>query len=570
MLQQLRIKHFAVIKEVTVDFDKGSSVLTGETGAGKSILLDALSMVLGDRADKTVVRHGQERADIIAIFNISQQADAQAWLDEQDMDSDDDVILRRTISKEGKSKAFINGTPCTLQNMRALGEMLVDIHGQHEHQSLMKTDVQRQRLDRFANNDALLEKLAVQLKELRKTKKSLLELQGPEDDRDDRIALLAFQIDELEKLALQENEWQQISEEHKRLHNGGRLLDTANRALHQLYESDADSVHNIISRVQHEFVDLAALDPKLQAISDSLETTSIHLRESIDTLNQYTDSLDIDPQRIEWLDNRMSAIHDICRKHRLEPEQLDEFNEKISLEHTRLNNAGDEISQLETQLQSQLNAYLKTAKQLTQVRQEAAAKISQQVSEYMQAMGMPGGQFSIEVSSEDILAPDSSSPDFSKLSSLSSHGIDTVEYQVSSNPGLPLRSLRKVASGGELSRISLAIQMATVEAETIPTLIFDEVDSGIGGGIAEVVGQHLSQLAEHRQVLCITHLPQVAAQAHHHLFVRKASEDTAITESEVNKLSQQERIEEVARMLGGIELTEQSMLHAKEMLKIAS
>ncbi len=557
MLNQLRINHFAVIDEVIVDFESGSSVLTGETGAGKSILLDALSMVLGDRADKTAVRHGHDRADITAIFDIADQPAARDWLKEQEMDVDDDVIMRRTISSDGKSKAFINGTPTTLQSMRTLGEMLVDIHGQHEHQSLMKGDVQRQRLDRFAHNESLLHTLQAQQQSIKATQKALKELQGPSDDREERIELLQFQTDELEKLAIQENEWENITEEHKRLTNGGRLLDTANRAIYQLYESENDNVNSILGRIQYEIDELSDVDPKLKAVSENLETTTINLRESVDALNSYASSLDINPQRIEWLDQRMTAINDLCRKHRVEPEALNTLFETLSHELERLSSAGDNIEKLQQELSKQREAYMSTALKISTSRKKAAKKISEQVSQYMQAMGMPGGQFAINI--------DSNSDD-----NLTAHGLDNIEYQVSSNPGLPLRSLRKVASGGELSRISLAIQMATVEAETIPTLIFDEVDSGIGGGIAEVVGQHLSQLAEHRQVLCITHLPQVAAQAHNHLFVSKAASDSSTTKSEVNKLTQEQRIEEVARMLGGVELTEQSLLHAKEMLKIAS
>lgn len=568
MLKNLHISDFAIIDEIDIDLETGMTALTGETGAGKSILLDALGLVLGDRADTGVLRENAQRADISAGFDIRHLAEARNWLRENELDlpgEDHACILRRTIGSDGRSKGYINGSPVTLQHLRMLGEMLVDIHGQHEHQSLLRREVQRQRLDDYGNHEPLLSQLADIYARWHKAFNSMSELRTAEQDRTRRLDMLRFQAQEFDQLQLSENEWESLQEEHQRLAHASKLLEGTQRTLYALYDDD-DALYSVLSQHTRRLEELAAVDPALNAIVESLNGALVQIDETSDELRGYLDRLNLDPARLEWVESRMSAIHDLTRKHRVEPEALLEIAREIREELDMLEHADERLAQLDAECRQLASSYLDCAKSLSERRQAAAKKLSKAVTEAMQSLGMSGGRFEVAVTAKPC--------DPASGEGFSPTGPDTIELLVSANPGQSPRPLSKVASGGELSRISLAIQMITANTESIPTLIFDEVDAGIGGGIAEIVGAQLRQLSEtshaktaaQKQVMCVTHLPQVAAQAHQHLKVDKVPGKGKTVRTEIRKLTSRERTDEIARMLGGVEITETTLLHAKEMI----
>lgn len=572
MLKNLHISDFAIIDEIDIDLETGMSALTGETGAGKSILLDALGLVLGDRADTAVLREGAQRAEISATFDIRHLADAGNWLRENELDLPGEeytCILRRTIGNDGRSKGYINGTPVTLQHLRAVGEMLVDIHGQHEHQSLLRREVQRQRLDDYGGHEVLLSQLVDIYARWRKTFDKLSELRAAEKDRSQRLDMLRFQVKEFEQLQLGENEWASLQEEHQRLAHASKLTEGSQRALYALYDDD-DALYSALSQHTRRLEELATVDPALNAIVESLTGALVQVDEASDQLRGYLDRLNLDPARLEWVESRMGAIHDLTRKHRVEPEALLEVASDIREELDLLEHADERLATLDAECRQLIRAFLDCAKNLSERRQVAAKKLSQAVTEAMQHLGMSGGRFEAAITAKSC--------DPATGEGFSPTGLDIVELLVSANPGQSPRPLSKVASGGELSRISLAIQMITANTESIATLIFDEVDAGIGGGIAEIVGAQLRRLSEtshaktaaQKQVMCVTHLPQVAAQAHQHLKVDKVPGKGKTVRTEVCKLTERERTDEIARMLGGVEITETTRLHAEEMIARAA
>ncbi len=554
MLQSLHIRDFAIIDRLEIEFSPGMSALTGETGAGKSILLDALGLLLGDRADAGSVRHGCERADISATFDLSACAAARNWLAGRELDSDDDCQLRRVISREGRSRAYINAAPVPVAALRELGEHLVDIHGQHEHQSLLRRDLQRQLLDNHGGHHKLLDRLKALHRDWRDTRKTMQHLLGDDRDRDTRLEFLNFQLRELETLAPQPQEAEQLHRELGRLSNAGQLIDTCRRHLQQLYEDDA-SAHGLLGKAVDDLAALTELDPAFRDAGELFNNALIQLAEGIDQLRSYEAGLELDPERLQWVERRLDALHNAARKHRIEVEQLPAFYQALQDDIAGLERADEKLAALEKQQAELEQAYRKTARQLHNKRCKTAQRIAIQVSDAMQALGMQGGRFDIAVSDSD-------------REELSDHGNDRVEFLVSANPGQPLKPLNKVASGGELSRISLAIQVVAAQDTEIPTLIFDEVDSGVGGAVAETVGRQLQTLGMHHQVLCVTHLPQVAAQAHNHLQVQKIRDDDT-TQTRVERLSAQQRVDEIARMLGGQTITDSTLRHAEEMLLMA-
>ncbi|MBN1377953.1 MAG: DNA repair protein RecN [Gammaproteobacteria bacterium] len=559
MLKHLRIQNFAIIDELELEFGPGMTALTGETGAGKSILLDALGLVLGDRADSNSLREGSQRAEICATFDIRNHVEANQWLQQQALDCDRECILRRVISLDGPSKAFINGSPVTLQSIRELAEMLVTIHGQHEHQALLKRDIQRQRLDDYAGNQSLLEKVNSAYAQWHEQQTRLNHLQSAEQDRTARLELLRFQAQEFELLALVDNEWSALLEEHQRLAHASKLLAAATEALTVIYDDD-ESLHHTLSQQQQHIQESSHYDATLNNIAESLSGALIQIDEAAGQLRDYLSDLDLDPGRLEWLEDRMGAIHDLARKHRVEPEQLPDVAAMVTTELSDLEHADERIESLTAECARLRQAYVDTANMLSQARHRAAEQLSKAVSASMETLGMKGGQFQVELSARTI--------NIDNGDGFSVNGIDIIEYQVSANPGQSLKPLSKVASGGELSRISLAIQMITASNEPIPSLIFDEVDAGVGGRIAEIVGNHLRQLGEQRQVFCVTHLAQVASQAHNHFRVLKLTVQDAMqhTQTRVIPLNEEERINEIARMLGGVEITETTRNHAEEMI----
>ncbi len=550
MLSHIHLKNFAIIETLDLELKSGMTALTGETGAGKSILVDAIGLVLGDRADSGVVRHGAEKAEITLSIDIEKLPSAQHWLAEQDLDADDQCILRRVISSNGKSRAWINGSPCNLTMLRQLGEQLVDIHGQHEHQSLMKKDMQRQLLDDYATHQPLLDKTAKAYHEWKQLNDKLKQLTSQNSDYQAKLDLLRFQTQELDELQLGENEAAALEEEHVRLSNAGQLIELTASSVMQLYDADEQSVYSNISDILQRLEEASQLDAKLKEPLEMLQNVQILIQEASDSLRHYQASVALDPERLDWVNNRLSSLHDLSRKHQTSPEQLFNKWQLLHQELAKLDSDEYNLDALQEKCEASEARYRKLAAQLSKSRAKAALKLSKGVSTAMQTLGMEGGKFIIKLDNRDNFA---------------AHGLDEIEFQVSANPGQPPKALVKVASGGELSRISLAIQMIAAQRLTLPALIFDEVDSGIGGGIAEVVGKQLRKLGDKRQVLCVTHLPQVASQAHNHYKVTKIK-SSKTTSTGMLVLNQSQRIEEIARMMGGVEITESTLNLAKEML----
>jgi DNA repair protein RecN (Recombination protein N) len=553
MLKHIRIRNFAIIDHIDIEFSAGMTALTGETGAGKSILLGALGLMLGDRADSDNVRSGSSKSEISAEFDIASLPHIKEWLKEKDLDAENnDCLLRRRLSEDGRSRAFINGTPVPLQDLRELGEMLVDIHGQHEHQSLMRNDMQRQLLDDYANHKNQLAELKSIYQQWKKTSSEFKQLQSDSKDRNDRLDLLRYQVNELNELALQDNEHTSLRNDHQRLANADKLASSCQQALMALYDADDGNIYSQLSQQINVIESASEDDHQLSPANDMLNEARVQIEETASLLRDYLSSLDSDPQRLAEIEQRLDSIHNLSRKHRVEPDQLPDVHTRLQQELSNLDNADENLLTLEKQTQELQQKYLGLADTLSRSRHKVALTLNQKISEAMQTLGMGGGRFEIKVTTD-------------KAGEFAAHGLDVIEFNVAANPGQPAKALAKVASGGELSRISLAIQMITAQQGRIPTLIFDEVDSGVGGGIAEIVGRHLRVLGQSRQVFCVTHLPQVASQAHHHLRVQKHTENNETT-TQVIALSEKERVEEISRMLGGLEITKQTRAHAKEML----
>jgi len=557
VLKQIYIRDFAIITELELDFSTGMTVLTGETGAGKSILIDALGLVLGDRADSDTVRHGAKRAEISALFDIETMPHITAWLDEHELDEEGECILRRVISANKGSKGYINGRPAPLQIMKELGEMLVDIHGQHQHQSMLKPDIQRISLDDFAKH----QKLATHTKETyqhwKETRSQLDALRQAARDRDARIELLRYHVDELEQLALGENELKQLEEEHKRLANGSNILSQCTTTLAALYEGEEHDTLTVLNRNLSDLESLREVDPRIAAVCDLLSEAAIQIQEGCNELRHYVDNLDLDPQRLDSTEQRLSSIYDIARKHHIDAEQLPSLLDELSHELDQLKNADVQLEELQKQLAQLAQQYHGQATKLSKQRQTAATKLSKSVTEIIQQLGMPHGQFQINLQARDNKQPEPHP-----------HGLENISFEVAANPGQPPKALNKVASGGELSRISLAVQVLLSSSQQIPTLIFDEVDTGIGGGVAETVGRQLRTLGKSHQVMCVTHQAQVASLGHQHLHVSKKTDGTS-TQTKIQLLTPEQQQEEIARMLGGMEITQQTRAHAQEMISKA-
>ena len=556
MLSHIYLKDFAIIEQLDLELKSGMTALTGETGAGKSILIDAIGLVLGDRADNGVVRHGSEKAEITLTVELDDTPTAQKWLIKQELsdDSEEQCILRRVITSKGKSRAWINGTPCNLSMLRELGEQLVDIHGQHEHQSLMKRNMQRQMLDDFADIDnsqkKLLDKTSFAYSKWKALESKLILLTNQNSEHQAKLDLLRFQTQELDDLDINENEASQLDEEHAKLSNSGQLLDVSSLSVLKLYDNDEQSIYSSINGVLQQLEEVSQLDSTLKEPLELLKIAQIQIQEATDLLRHYQESVSLDPERLNWLNDRISLIHELSRKHQSSPELLYIKWQSLQKELKELDSDEYDIDALQIKQEIYKKSYQNIARKLSNARKKSAEVLSQGVSQAMQKLGMEGGIFVISITPNETFT---------------SHGIDNIEFQVSANPGQPLKPIIKVASGGELSRISLAIQMIVAQRITLPALIFDEVDSGIGGGIAEVVGQQLRKLGHNRQVLCVTHLPQVASQAHNHYKVTKLK-DSKNTTTGMLVLNNNQRVKEIARMMGGVDITDATLDFAKEML----
>ncbi|MDE0743174.1 MAG: DNA repair protein RecN [Woeseiaceae bacterium] len=550
MLRSLQAKNFAIIDEIDIVFSEGMIVLTGETGAGKSILVDALSLVLGERGGANLIRDNNKRAEFTAEFVIDEHAKAKTWLSKQSLDDDHDCVLRRIVNPDGRSRAFINGNQVNLQTLKALGELLVDIHGQHFHQSLGKTDVQRELIDHFGDLIHIKDDVKNAFNKWSLLAKKLLTNDALNKDRDARIDLLNFQYEELNTLELQENEYNSISLEFTKIHNIEKLNNGINQVLNNLQDSEITNAESLINNSVKSLESLIEFDHALKDAKNLLEEASIQSSEAADYLRRYCSSIEFDPEKNRRLDERINTIKTIARKHRVEPSELHTVYEKIKNELNELKNIEANQKNLNRDIDEAKNHYTKLAKELSRLRIISSNKLSKAVTKAMSSLGMPDGQFNINITSNNAI---------------SSHGMDDVIFLLSANPGQAPQSIAKIASGGELSRMSLAIQVIASEGNYIPTMVFDEVDSGVGGAVAEMVGRRLSELGVNRQVLCVTHLPQVASQANSHFRINKLS-DGKSTKVHVTQLNKDSRIGEIARMLGGIEVTERTRDHAAEML----
>jgi len=549
MLRRLTIRNFVIVDRLELDFEAGFGALTGETGAGKSILLDALGLTLGGRADSAAVRAGRDKADIVAEFDLRASAPLEAWLLAQDLPADDGaVILRRVVEVGGRSRAWINGVPVTQTQLRDAGDRLADIHGQHAHHALLRGDAQRTLVDTHAGANALASEVAAHyrqwqhLLELRRTAES--DSAASERERE----LLAWQIRELDELAFNPEEWAQLDAEHGRLAHAAGLIEGADEALAALGDAEL-SVGSQLRHINVRIDAMAGIDPGLADVRELLTGAAIQVDEALHELRRYRERLDLDPARLAQIERRIELVTSLARKHRVAPEALPALHAEWTRKLDDLAARADPARLAEQERRAR-DEYETAAQRLSAARKPAAAALSDAVTEAMQTLAMAGGKFEV------ALEPEAAG---------SAHGFEAVEFRVAANPNQPLRPLAKVASGGELSRIGLAIQVMTSRDSATPTLIFDEVDVGIGGSVAEIVGKLLHRLGRERQVLCVTHLPQVAACADWQWSIAKTHRGGE-TVSEVIALDAEARVEEIARMLGGVNITETTRRHAAEML----
>ena len=552
MLRRLVIRDFVIVDRLELEFAEGFGALTGETGAGKSILIDALALALGERADPGVIRAGCDKAEVTASFEIAAHRAVGDWLEANDLAVDDELMLRRVVDSSGRSRAYINGSPATVQQLRAVGEHLVDIHGQHAHQSLLRADTQRALVDGHGGLDGAVREVGMAWRAWRDARQALAEAADGSAALEREREQLAWQIDELEALAVGEGEWDMLEAEHKRLAHAASLIEGAQFALDVLAEGEgacAAGVERVASRIDT----LAGYDAALAEVAGLLQSAQAELAEAVSALRRYADRVDLDPSRLAEADRRMESLLSAARKHRTRPEALPALLLEWRARLSALAEATD-LAALQARAAAAEAAYFEVAGQLSTARRAAAQELAAAVSDLMVQLSLGNGRF------DAVLIP---------LAEGGAAGLEQVEFRIAGLAGDEARPLARVASGGELSRISLAIQVVTSRSAQVPTLIFDEVDVGIGGGVAEIVGRLLAELGKERQVLCVTHLPQVAARADWQWQVSKATRDGAVLSS-IRVLDAKQRVDEIARMLGGVEVTEISREHAREMLRSTS
>ncbi|SKC18403.1 DNA replication and repair protein RecN [Kosakonia radicincitans] len=551
MLAQLTISNFAIVRELEIDFHSGMTAITGETGAGKSIAIDALGLCLGGRAEADMVRAGAPRADLCARFALKDTPAAQRWLEENQLEDGRECLLRRVISSDGRSRGFINGTAVPLSQLRELGQLLIQIHGQHAHQLLTKSEHQKSLLDGYAGEYALTQQMAEHYRTWHQSCRALAQHQQQSQERAARAELLHYQLKELNEFHPQPGEFEQIDEEYKRLANSGQLLSTSQHALNVLADGEEVNLQSQLYTARQLLTELAGMDSRLSGVLDMLEEAAIQISEASDELRHYCDRLDLDPNRLYELEQRISRQISLARKHHIAPEELPQFHQSLLDEQQLLDDQADSQETLALAVTQHHQLALSSAQALHTQRVKYAQELSELITESMHALSMPHGVFVIDVDFDDR--------------SLTAEGADRIEFRVTTNPGQPLQPIAKVASGGELSRIALAIQVITARKMETPALIFDEVDVGISGPTAAVVGKLLRQLGESTQVMCVTHLPQVAGCGHHHFFVSKET-DGAMTETHMQPLDKRARLQELARLLGGSEVTRNALANAKELL----
>lgn len=550
MLKALTIQDLAVIRQLDVEFEAGLTILTGETGAGKSILIEALGLALGDRADSTMVRNTAERASVTATFDIQALPGLKKFLRKNDLEDGDDCILRRVMNADGRSRAFCNAQPVPVLLLKQIGEFLVDIHGQHAHHSLLRRPVMRAVLDEYGKTGKALASVAAAYDAWRSLVRRREELTQGADDVPSRIDLLRFQVDEISALGLSEDSLATLSAEHRRVAHAARLIEACELAADTAFSTDGSALDSTV-RAAARLRSVVDIDPRIEAVAELLDSAAINLEEAERELAHVRDDAETDPVRLQEIERELQTIQDLARKHRCEAGDLPARLVAIEDELNGLVNREGELATVDAGITAALADYDKAARELSKARTRAAKKMNGEITTRLRELGIPHGAFSVDLATTD--------------SGPGPYGSEEVEFLVTANPDQPLAPLRKVASGGELSRVSLAIQVASTGTSGVPVLVFDEVDTGIGGPTADVVSRYLGELAEHRQILCITHLPQVASAGDHHLSIGKIVAG-GITETTVHDLDPDERVEEIARMLGGQKITQKAREHARELL----
>jgi len=555
MLNQLTVQHFAIVQFLELEFNSGMTTITGETGAGKSIAIDALGLCLGSRAEANMVRVGTDKAEISARFTLSDTPNAKQWLINNDLENEDDgseCLLRRTVNKDGRSRAYINGTPVPVSQLKSLGQLLVNIHGQHAHQGLLKSDIQLSIIDEYAAHHQLLQKVKDTYQGWHFLNKQLKQQQTNQQEKQARKQLLEYQIQELDEFALAEDEFEEIEIEHKRLANSGALSESCQVSLNQLSDGDQVDALTLLRSSVSALEAQVENDKNLENIITTLQEAVIQIEDASYELRHFSDNLELDPEQFLQLETRMSDALSLARKHQVQPAFLFAHHQKLNKEFKQLNSGEQQIEQLSADLEVAEKSYYQHAKKLSLSRSRYAKELSKKITNSIQKLNMQDGVFHIDLEESNHRC-------------LSPLGLDNIEFQVKTNAGQSLQNLAKVASGGELSRIGLAMQVIISQRVATPTLIFDEVDVGISGATASVVGKLLRSLGENTQIFCVTHLPQVAGNGHQQMFVTKQS-NGKITNTTMVKLSQQDRLNELARLLGGDNITSHTLANAQELL----
>ena len=556
MLLSINISNYTLVESLEIEFAQGTTAITGETGAGKSLVLDALGMALGDRADTDTIRHGKERAEITATFDINTIEAAKTWLDANDFNSDENCILRRIYTREGRSRGYINGQPSTMSQLQELGDMLADIHSQHEHQSLLRKETHRRLLDEYAKAENLASKVASEYSAWHKVHIDLTNLLQRSDELDDRKDLLNFQVNELQQIDLTAKHLEQLELEQKTLANAEQIVQDSHNLLAICEQAEGFNLRDSLNKALLILANIEYKPDALKITEELLRGGLIQIEEAINEISHHIDRFEADPQRLQIVEEQLSAVFQLSRKHRVNPDQLETTLQTLEAELKNLIGGSENINALEEKLADLASSYEKSAKQLSSKRKAASKAMSKDINRQLQKLSMEGAELLVQLSPVNN-------------SEYRSSGLEETEFLLATNPGQPHKMLAKIASGGELSRVSLAIQVVAASHSKIPTLVFDEVDVGIGGSTADVVGQLIKQLGERGQVISVTHQPQVAAHAHHHYRASKVIEDNS-TESLMAPLNQQQRVEELARMLGGAKVTKQTLSHASELLSLAS
>jgi len=551
MLAHLSVNNFAIVKSLQLELSKGMTTITGETGAGKSIAIDALGLCLGGRAEASMVRQGEEKTEVSAAFSLENNVHATRWLEDNDLLDGSDCILRRIISKEGRSRAFINGSPVPLSQLKALGQLLINIHGQHAHHQLMKSEYQMAMLDQYAGHSSLLKGTRNAYLRWRQADNNLKQLKENSAANLAQKQLIEYQIKELNELSLGEDEYEELEQEHKRLSNSGELASTCQQAIELIYEGEEVNALGILQSANHSLIQLAEMDESLSELPNMLSEALIQIEEANNELRAYMDNIDVDPARMAYVEERFSKVMSMARKHHVLPEELYQHHQDLLSQIEALDCSDERLGELEQDVEDKYQAFLVSSEKLHKSRIRYAKELNKLITDSMHELSMEKAQFCIEVNN--------------KGTHPSPLGMDDVCFVVSTNPGQPMQPIAKVASGGELSRISLAIQVITAQKVDTPSLIFDEVDVGISGPTAAVVGKMLRKLGESTQVLCVTHLPQVAGCGHQQLFVAKQTK-AGKTETQMNRLDSDQRVAELARLLGGSQITESTLANARELL----